>query len=274
MTDKSSQFVQFTPWLRVSATLEQGNVRKTMEDRILISQFNDQNNAYYALTLFDGHAGSSTCDYLLKHFTSTLQKQLTRVGSHKIREVLDATFVDLHNQVKHLDSGSTVSLILIIQRENKQIEVFSANVGDSSVYGVLSEKEKIKIRKLSTDHNLEYKKDRERVARLENYTFEDGYVMTEDGSGINMTRSIGDSAFGMAISPHPTIRKISVPYSTIMMASDGIWDKVLPLHLWERLNHKKWKTSAYELNKWRNSAYESHDNTSLILIFLDHSKFP
>lgn len=285
----SSQYFRFNSWLKVSVNVKQGNVRKTMEDRTLVSNFHYQHKDYYILLICDGHGGGEVADMIVANFTKTFQKQL--IAHKKIRKVLDATFVSLHGQAKtlHLESGSTVSLILVINKmmsnqheigvlpiNRQKTQVWSANVGDSSAYGICEKQDqKIMIRKLTTDHNLDHKSERLRLEQLkDDYRFQDGYVVAKDGSAINMSRAIGDLTFEGAILPNPTIKKLSTPYSIIMLSSDGIWDVVNPKELWARLCPKKelkaWRYSAERLNEWRNTTFPQHDNTSLMIIYMKH----
>jgi len=279
-TNEHSKYVRFNSWLKVSINVEQGNVRKTMEDRTLVSHFHYKNKDYYLNCILDGHGGTSVCDMIVSRLTPTFQKYLVKHHGSQIRQVIDETFVDLHNQVKKLklDSGSTVSLLLIIdKKEKKQLQVWSANVGDSAAYGILEHGKKIRIQKITTDHNLEHKTEKARLEKLKDYRFQDGYIVAPTGDAINMSRAVGDITFDGAVLPNPSIRKLTKPYSIFMISSDGIWDVVDQRVLWAKLcpkiERKNWRLSAERLNSWRNQAFKQHDNTSLMIIYLDHEKY-
>lgn len=279
-SNEHSKYVRFNSWLKVSINVEQGNVRKTMEDRTLVSNFYYKNRDYYINCILDGHGGVSVVNMIVSRFTSTFQKHLVKHHGSQIRQVIDETFVDLHNQVKklQLDSGSTVSLLLIIdKKEKKELQVWSANVGDSAAYGILEHDKKIRIQKITTDHNLEYKSEKNRLEKLKDYRFQDGYIVAPSGDAINMSRAVGDISFDGAVLPNPSIRKLSKPYSIFIISSDGIWDVVDSRILWSKLCPKKerkaWRFSAERLNSWRNQTFKQHDNTSLMIIYLDHDKY-
>jgi serine/threonine protein phosphatase PrpC len=278
--NKDSQFVRFEPWLKASATVEKGSHREYMEDRIMMSNFQYRDKSYYIFLLLDGHGGSEVVDYVKEHFTDILGKYVIHYRGHKIREVITKTFVEVDHRVREMRSGTTASLLLII---DSPLQIWLANVGDSTVYGI-SESEhknkkkppKVKVRKISTDHNVKYRSERKRVDEADAYTIEDGYVCTEDGHMLAVTRALGDADFGHLITPEPSIKRIKAPYSIFVLASDGIWDVMDGKALWAKLHPPKerraWRDSAYRLNKWRNEAYDQHDNTSLILVYVDYQE--
>jgi len=279
-TNENSKYVRFNSWLKVSINVEQGNVRKTMEDRTLVSNFHYKTKDYYINCLCDGHGSITTADMIVERFTPTFQKYLVKHHGSQIRQVINGTFVDLHNQVRKLklDSGSTLSLLLIIdKKEKKQLQIWSANVGDSAAYGITEHDKKVRIQKITTDHNLEQKSEKARLEKMKDFRFQDGYIVAPSGDAINMSRAIGDLTFEGAVLPNPSIRKLTKPYSIFIISSDGIWDVLNSRLLWEKLCPKKerkaWRFSAERLNTWRNEAFKQHDNTSLIIIYLDHDKY-
>jgi len=253
-----------------------------MEDRVMMSTFQYHEKSYYIFLLLDGHGGSEVVDYVKEHFTDILGKYVVRSRGHKIRDVITQTFVEVDHRVRHMRSGTTASLLLII---DSPMQIWLANVGDSTVYGIrepshsANQKNKepnVKIRKISTDHNVKVRSERKRVDEADDYTIEDGYVCTEDGHMLAVTRALGDADFGQLITPEPSIKRLKVPYSIFVLASDGIWDVIDGKELWTKLyppkERKAWRHSAYRINKWRNEAYDQHDNTSLILVYVDYEK--
>lgn len=278
---KDSQFVKFTSWLRASATVEKGDKRKTMEDRVMIGHFEHREKQYYLFLVLDGHGGSEVADYTKDHFMEIFGHFVIRTRGHKIRTVINNTFVELNRRVSQYTSGTTASLLLLIDRKlnKKHLEIWVANVGDSTMYGVKQRSDhKDLVRKLSTDHNLHYKSEQLRISQVPEYEIQDGYiVVSSTGAAINMTRAIGDPDFGPHILPTPTIKQIKTPYSVFLIASDGLWDYVNSKQLWQRLNNPKdrraWRDSAYRLNRWRNDNFPQHDNSSLIIVYIDHDEY-
>jgi len=272
---KESQHVKFQPWLKASATVEKGSKRQTMEDKVMMSTFIYDKKKYYVFLLLDGHGGSDVINYVEQHFIDVLAKWVIhfRGSIHKVSETITNCFVELDQAVKHFTSGTTASLLLIIDNPS---QIWVANVGDSSIFGVVVQ-DKIKIRKISMDHNVKMESERKRFETHESYSIEDGYIVTADGSMLAVTRALGDGDFGDLVIPNPTVKHIKTPYSIIILASDGIWDVVDSKTLWSKLHppkeRKAWKDSAYRLNTWRNTTFEQHDNTSLILVYIDHALY-
>ncbi len=267
-------FEKFTPWLKASGTVEQGNERETMEDRILMTRLEFEKRNYYLFLVCDGHGGDEVAEYIVQNFATTFQSMLKiKYSVAHLRNSLEKTFTSLHEQVRHLKSGSTLSLLIVVHDPlTKEVDVLIANVGDSTIYAVRETRQKTPaIRKISLDHNLQNKKERTRVENLEDQfsISPDNYVMLSNGSGINMTRSIGDHDFPQALLPCPTIRHVKTRYSTIILSSDGVWDVVSAKELWAHVAPKKWKDSSERVNKWRNATFRQHDNTSMILVFFD-----
>lgn len=271
-TPKVSIHKRFQSWLKASATLEQGNVRETMEDRICMSHFVFETKTFYVFLLLDGHGGHEVADYVQEHFTDALRNIVIQKHAHHIRECIRDCFMYMDKRVRKLKSGSTASLVLVVHSLPKKVDVWMANVGDSTIYGVNGDK----VRKLSVDHKVTYGQEQKRILDTQSYTIEDGYVCTDRGAMLAVTRALGDHEFGDGILPEPTIKRLTTKPDIIIIASDGIWDVMNGKEVWARLNSKKerkaWRDSAYRINKWRNEQHEQHDNTSLILVYIDWSQ--
>lgn len=250
---------QFTPWLRASAASYQGSERKTMEDRLIMTPAGNG----YLFAVCDGHGGAQVAENITRRLKDVASD---RLASGSVRRGLADVFQDLQCEVAQLSSGSTLSLVFVTHDR----QVWVANVGDSSVYGL---NERV-TNKLSVDHKVTRKEERERVLAHKGFSIDpDGYVIAPCGSGVNMTRSLGEREFLPALSAQPFVHQLRVPYTMLVIASDGIWDVISPKTLRERLysDQKKgsWKTAAARFNDWRNKTYKQHDNTSIIVISLD-----
>lgn len=274
--NKQSQYIRFQPWLKASATLEQGNKRSTMEDRVMMSKLEYRKKTYYVFLLCDGHQSDYVADFIQKNFMNIFEHWITEFKGRKIRDVITNTFVEIDKKVAGSSSGSTASLLLII---DSPMDIWLANVGDSTIYGIIESgsKENVKIRKLSVDHNVNHKSERQRIVNGKQHTIEDGYVVTQEGHMLAMTRALGDSDFGDLISPEPSIKRIKSPYTIFALASDGIWDVMNGKALWEKLyppkERKAWRESAFRVNSWRNKEFDQHDNTSLILVYVNYKEY-
>ena len=176
--------------------------------------------------------------------------------------------------MKDFDSGTTASLLLVIDSNNGKVPQFwIANVGDSTIFGF---DDKSGARKLSMDHNVQMKSERDRILKDEKYSIHNGYVALEDGNMIAMTRSLGDGIFGKNILPDPTIKRLKKKYTIFALASDGVWDVLSSRQMMEILNppkeRKHWRAVAQRLIDFRNSTFEQHDNSSIIIVMIDHER--
>ncbi len=255
--------IQFNSWIKASVSAIQGSRRAHMEDRILLKQFFHDNQMFFIALCADGHGGDEVAQFIVDNMITILTEKITQHGSAQMRRVLNDTFLELHERVKPFPSGSTLSVILIVE---EPLQVWLANVGDSSIYGVANNK----VVKISQDHTLNMPSERKRITHLPGFKIEDGYVMAESGHGINMTRSLGDHEFTQALLPTPYIRNIKKQYDVIIMGTDGLFDVVSAAKILNCLTEVPgWEQSASHINFWRNEQYSQHDNTSLILLYFD-----
>lgn len=271
----AKQSVKFRAWLRASATVEQGDKRPTMEDRICISKFAYKDQTYFIFLLLDGHAGAQVADFASQHFPELLGREVVRQRGRHMRQVIKNTFLEVNRLVSHFPSGSTASLLLVIEDTKRpgSPEVWLANVGDSTVYGIDYDSG---ARKLSVDHNVRMKAEQARILKEGTLKIVDGYVSTPNGHMLAITRALGDTDFGPVVTAEPHIVHVKHPYPLFALASDGLWDVVKGKEVWQKLNtpreRRSWRDAAYRINHWRNSTYSQHDNSSLVLVFLDRGQ--
>lgn len=241
-----------------------------MEDRLVMTTFHVKDRTYYLFLCLDGHGGSEVVDYVGKRLPDILFEEVQ--DGYKTRTAIERTFEYLNRRVKQkkYQSGTTVSLFMMIKHPVKPPEAWLANVGDSSVFGVKVADHT--VRRISRNHNVDMKGERARIEASRHHGIDEGYVTNQYG-GLAMTRSIGDPQFGDIVWSKPDIFKLNVQYDLIMLASDGIWDVVDGRQLWERLSPPRerhaWRHSAHRLNAWRNETHPQHDNTCLILVYMD-----
>ncbi len=272
---KNSQHMRFNKWLKASATVSKGDQRPNMEDRILISDFTYLGKRYYVFLLMDGHGGEGAVDLVKQEFQHTLVGFLIESRGMRVRSVIQKTFEYLDQLITYheLESGTTASLLLVIDNPK---HIWLANIGDSSVCGIKIQGSAAQVRKLSLDHSVELKGERSRIEQDDDYEIdEDGYVCRGEHA-LAMTRALGDRHLGPLVLPTPTIRRIKVDYDMFVLASDGIWDVMSGRKLWDRIKsgreRRAWRESAWRVNEYRNGKYAQHDNTSLILVYLNQEK--
>lgn len=272
----SKQFVKFRPWLKASATVEQGNRRPTMEDRICISKFSYKTKTFFIFLLLDGHGGAEVADFTSQHFPEILSREVVRENGHNMRHIIKQTFREVNRLVSHFPSGSTASLLLAVEDQTKasrRPDLWIANVGDSTIFGLDYH---AGARKLSIDHNVKMKSEQDRILREGSLTIVEGYVCTPDGHMLAVTRALGDADFGPVVTAEPHVVHVKHAYPVLVLASDGIWDVMNGKEVWQKLHPPKerraWREAAYRLNRWRNTTFAQHDNSSLIVVHVDTPK--
>lgn len=281
-------------WLRWSADLRQGNVREYMEDRIVLDKFTIDHKDIYVQALLDGHGGSDVVEYVQKQLPIALHHHMKTNSS--VRSAIHKTFIHLNNKVKDMTSGTTMSLLCIQHdKKKKKLRCFMANVGDSTVYGIkgayayrkynskkkrdTARKNESQITRLSIDHKPELRSEQNRMETHKTIYqgVDDGYVVNDQGHMLAMTRAIGDQDFGDVVSSEPYTKRLDTKYDIFILASDGLWDVMDHKSVWKELNDPKslvaWKDSAKRLNDIRHSKYKQHDNTSLLLVYIDWDIF-
>jgi serine/threonine protein phosphatase PrpC len=247
-------------WIHVSLDGRQGGIRATMEDAAIIGTITAQKCRFHAFVVLDGHGGSETVDFVRHHFLQSLARHLSHLPNAS--KAIEKAFLDMDQRAakeiatQHT-SGTTMSLLLV--REHPY-ELWVANVGDSSIVGVSTDL--TKANRITADHNVQRKQERERVLK-HNLTIEDSYVVNAQGAGLAVTRAIGDFEMGAAVLAQPTIRKVGPTFSTFVLASDGLWDVVQSREI------RKWlgvRPDAKSLNQHRHQAFDQHDNTTIMVV--------
>ena len=270
--------VKFPNGIQVSSAMSQGNVRPQMEDKMDIVDFIIDNQHFYVFCVYDGHCGTlknpeiSAVGHIQKNFTNYLRQQLLENNIRvNIRVAIERTFLLLDHDLKSEDSGTTVSMLMIVDDEKSSRQVWVANVGDSSIFGFHLNPER--CQKLSRDHKPCLASEMKQMqmkskSNKSNFKVDDhGYVVNRHGDSLAMSRSLGDSGFQDVITSKPTITQVQQSCDYICLASDGIWDVMSGKQVWEFIkNLKTFKNSAKMILQYRNKSYEQHDNCALILV--------
>lgn len=261
---------RFNKWLRVSAASYMGDQRPYQEDRFTFNAFTSDKVTYNVFLVLDGHGGEKTAEYVRVNFLPTFESRVKLNGSDLIRKSITETFVMLNRCVQGLKSGTTVAMLLVIEKAGKPPRTLTAHVGDSGIFGVYKDT----VRRLTSDHSIKRKGEAKRVTDS-GHTLDDGYVVdTANGNCLAMTRAIGDLEFGDSVSSTPEITEHKVPYETIILASDGYWDSVSGAKVWayaQTLRKGPWKGRAKEVSIWRNREYSQHDNTTIMFVDISRS---
>lgn len=201
--------VQSVP--RASSASAQGP-RSHQEDRDLIYESKGRNN-YILLCIADGHAGGpQVAEYAVEQLPKLIQQHRDLPAQDQIAQAL----YELGRLTKEMHAGSTVSAVHI---EDNVAHV--AFMGDSPII-ILDEKDNMVI---SDVHNV-YSNRRERDEACERGgKYQGYYVYGPSGSGLQLTRSLGDSSMGSVIKREPEFYSVKLgPQSIVIICSDGILD--------------------------------------------------
>lgn len=258
--------------VRVSVATEQGNIRETMEDRVVVGSFVAEPYTYEYFVVLDGHGGTDVVDYAHERFGTLLEFNVkAREGKKQkqvsTRDALKNTFLDLDGRVNAMTAGSTLSLLLLMfphdSKHKKQTWV--ANVGDSSIVGVTPREV---VRRVTLNHNLELKQERQRINKNPEAYTQEGYVgKTDTPYLLAVTRAIGDIHFGDLVPSVPTIKQLKSKFTHFILASDGVWDVVDGKTAWQHVKSPvPWQDAARVFADWRNSHFDQHDNVAVIVV--------
>ena len=79
---------------------------------------------------------------------------------------------------------------------------------------------------LSVNHNVKTSKNAKREAVSRGGVYARGYVHNPGGTGLKLSRSLGDRGMGEVVSCVPEVNKFEITKEDewIVVASDGLWD--------------------------------------------------
>ena len=197
------------------------NYKETMEDKgKSILNFNEKkNNILFAL--FDGHGGDFVSNYLQEYFDKYLKKNIINLTQNEIEKSFKKTFLEIDNSIKEksINIGSTGTIILIIQENDKKI-IYGANVGDTRCT-LFNEKN---FERLTIDHRIDDNKEKGRIINS-------GGILKEGriNGTLMLSRVFGDfdlKKIGVKCDPFIFKKEIknNIKNQFLILASDGIWD--------------------------------------------------
>jgi protein phosphatase 2C family protein 2/3 len=237
-----------------------GLVRQANEDRVSINYQVSQPSYKVAATwplisyfgVFDGHGGSLCADYLRDNLLEHILMQ-SNFPSHPVNAIkagfasAERAFlssVETSSGVQDR-SGSCANVVLIIKDT-----CYVANVGDSRA--VLSCEKGLKLHELSQDHKPNLPSERERIEKVGGKVYHNEipstpslYAGGQDAASViyrvhpgrlAISRAFGDADAKLeslggipgVVIAEPDVKsfKLSRKYDFILMASDGIFDKL------------------------------------------------
>ncbi|CAL5438952.1 unnamed protein product [Camellia sinensis] len=196
--------------------------REVMEDRygVLLNILGDRKQAFFAV--IDGHGGQAAADYVAENLGKNIVKALEFVGDEEdqLEAAIHRGYLDTDKEFlsQGVNGGACAASVLF-----RDGNLHVANVGDCKV--VLSRNGVAHV--LTTDHRLSREDERFRIESSGGYVHCINGVWRVNGS-LAVSRAIGDLHLKQWVISEPHINNfpLSSDCDFLIMASDGLWDKV------------------------------------------------
>ena len=246
--------------------------RPEMQDFHCIKKFfgRNLNQSYFAI--FDGHGGKEVAKYLSLNFHKFLINELNFELSEKniprIENSIKTAFQKIDNEIisnpkisKNI--GSTATIILIYNFDQKNRILICSNVGDSK--GYLITKNDVKL--ITKEHKCTDLNEVKRIKEKGGIVFQGRVYGT-----LMLTRSVGDKEmkkYGVIPLPDFFTKKIEDKDIFCVIGSDGIWDVIEEEELLaisqEKISSDEFSKKIIKIAEER----DTRDNASCIVIKLN-----
>ncbi|XP_022887147.1 probable protein phosphatase 2C 25 [Olea europaea var. sylvestris] len=193
-----------------------------MEDRYsaVMGLQGDYKQAFFGV--FDGHGGAGAAEYAAKNLDRNIMKEVERRTSEEegIEKAVKKGYLTTDMEFLKEDlRGGTCCVTALIHRGNLVV----SNAGDCrAVMSRVGEAQALTI-----DHRPCREDERERIESLGGYVDYCHGVWRVHGS-LAVSRAIGDRHLKQWVTAEPVTKvvKIIPEYEFLILASDGLWDKV------------------------------------------------
>ncbi|EAS03169.2 protein phosphatase 2C containing protein (macronuclear) [Tetrahymena thermophila SB210] len=240
--------------------------RQTMEDGFFIADnFLDDGGKSILFGVLDGHGGSDVVEFVKQNFTKEFSDEYKKTPKDVV-DVLKRTFLRVDELVKQKcksqEVGSTACIGFIRLEEAKRV-LYIANVGDTAGL-VLDDTQ---AHNVTIEHKASNPREIERIKKA------GGSVIYDRVAGVlAVSRAFGDHSlrnFGVIAQPDVTRMELRMIHKYLVVASDGLWDVVIPKEVLEvsKLKSNSEEVAA-ELLK-RALLNGSRDNTSVMVLRLN-----
>ncbi|KAK9282719.1 hypothetical protein L1049_010939 [Liquidambar formosana] len=194
--------------------------RAVMEDRYssVVDLQGDSKQAFFGV--FDGHGGPKAAEFAANNMVNYIMDQVTRRGEGDIVEAIrDGYLTTDAGFLKEDVNGGTCCVSALIHKGDLVV----SNAGDCRAVmsrGGIAEA-------LTSDHRPSRTDERERIKNLGGYVDCCHGVWRIEGS-LAVSRGIGDRNLKQWViaEPETTILRIRPEFEFLILASDGLWDKV------------------------------------------------
>lgn len=194
--------------------------REAMEDRFKACvDFSGQNKQGF-FGVFDGHGGSKAAEFAAENLENKIKEEVQKRGESEIVEAVKQGYLNADSEfLKQEQRGGACCVTAIINSGN----VVVSNAGDCRAVvcnGGVAEA-------LTSDHRPSRQDEKQRIESLGGYVDSSRGIHRVLGS-LAVSRGIGDRSMKQWITAEPETKlfKIVPEYEFLIMASDGLWEKV------------------------------------------------
>ncbi|KAM0064138.1 putative protein-serine/threonine phosphatase [Helianthus debilis subsp. tardiflorus] len=224
--DRSTPCAVEDRWKEVEVDQEEYSVyckrgrREKMEDRFKAEvDFNGKNKMAF-FGVFDGHGGSKAVEFASENLQKNIQNEVEKRGEIEIVEAIKQGYLNTDSEfLKQEQRGGACCVTAIISSGNLVI----SNAGDCRA--VVSRGGAAEA--LTSDHRPSRPDEQQRIES------QGGYVDCSRGvsrvlGSLAVSRGIGDRSLKQWITAEPETKmfKITPEFEFLIMASDGLWEKV------------------------------------------------
>ncbi|KAM1115310.1 hypothetical protein TB2_038395 [Malus domestica] len=194
--------------------------REALEDRYSASLNLEGDSKQAIFGIFDGHGGVKAAEFAAENLSKNILDEVARRGDDEIEEAIKHGYLNTDSEFLKEDfRGGSCSLTALIRNGNLVV----SNAGDCRA--VLSSGGAAEA--LTSDHRPSREDEKARIENLGGYVDLCRGVWRIQGS-LAVSRGIGDRHLKQYVIPDPETKvlRIKPEHEFIIMASDGLWDKV------------------------------------------------
>ncbi|XP_068668480.1 probable protein phosphatase 2C 25 [Aristolochia californica] len=204
---------------RFSVLCKKGR-RSTMEDRhsAVVDIHGDPKQAFFGV--FDGHGGTKAAEFAAENIDKNVMTEIMERGDTKVEEAVKCGYLKTDSEfLKEEVHGGTCCVTALIRNGDLVV----SNAGDCRA--VMSRGGTAEA--LTVDHRPSREDEKTRIQNLGGYVDNCRGVWRIQGS-LAVSRGIGDSRLKQWViaEPDTKVLRINPDCEFLILASDGLWDKV------------------------------------------------
>lgn len=213
------------PWrLTEVGTAHHQGPRPTDEDAWFVVKGPGERPGEVLLGVLDGHGGAEAARLAALWLPRALQERLAPLHPADGGDVAPAftlAFQEVSRNIKRVTASGTTAVVAWLAPPH----LWHAHAGDSRI--VLARNGEAVA--LTRDHRLDHPGERERLAAL-GARFYGPYLVAPDGSGLMVTRALGDAPFEGLVLDTPEVGHtlLGPGDRALILACDGLWDVCPP----------------------------------------------